>query len=85
MTKEVDVAKFIADKVAASIGSDCIMGSSVIVFEFIGGDGRLGHGVLRQKNTDMEETIDILVAATQTLLEANDQKFPYDEDYPDNI
>lgn len=85
MSKEKDIARFIAEKASASIGPGCVIGTSVIIFEFIGEDGRMGHGVLRQHGTDVEETLDLLVGATETILGIKDAKFPYDEDYPDNL
>ena len=85
VSREKEIARFIAEKASAAIGPGCVIGTSVIIFEFIGEDGRMGHGVLRQHGTDAEETLDLLVGATETILGIQDTKFPYDEDYPDNL
>lgn len=85
LSSEVNIARFIAEKATASIGPGCVVGTSVIVFEFIGEDGRMGHGVLRQKGTDVAETLDLLVGATETILDSQEGKFPYDETNPDDL
>ena len=85
VSSEKEIARFIAEKAASAIGPGCVIGTAVIIFEFIGADGRMGHGVLRQHGTDAEETLDLLVGATETILGIQDAKFPYDEDYPDDL
>ena len=85
VSSEKEIARFIAEKAAAAIGPGCVIGTSVIIFEFIGSDGRMGHGVLRQHGTDAEETLDLLVGATETIIGIQDKQFPYDEDYPDDL
>lgn len=85
MSSEKDIAKFIAEKATASIGIGSVIGTSVIVFEFIGADGRAGHGILRQKGTDLGEALELLVGATDTIIDSQEKKFPYDEDYPDDL
>lgn len=85
MATEQDIVNFIHKKAYDSLGPTVVVGSSVIVFEFIGEDGRLGHGILRQKATDLDEALDLLVGATNTILDAEQKKFPYDEDYPDDL
>jgi hypothetical protein len=85
VSNDKDIARFIAEKASASIGPGCVIGTSVIIFEFIGSDGRMGHGVLRQHGTDVDETLDLLVGATETIMGIQEKKFPYDEDYPDNL
>ena len=85
MSKEKDIARFIAEKASSSLGPGCVIGTSVIIFEFIAADGHMGHGVLRQHGTDVEETLDLLVGATETIIGIKDMKFPYDEDYPDDL
>lgn len=79
------ISTFIAEKASSVIGPGCVVGTSIIVFEFIGKEGRIGYGVLRQKNTNSDEALDLLIGATDTVLGVNDKKFPYDEDYPDDL
>jgi hypothetical protein len=59
---------FIHGKAKRIIGEQAIIGSAAIVFEFMGTDGRVGFSVLRPPGHDMEDTIDLLVNATETIV-----------------
>lgn len=82
---EKNIARFISEKATLNIGPGCVIGSSLIVFEFIRSDGRLGHGVLRQRGSSMQDAIELLMGATDTILDAEEGKFPYGQADPDDI
>ena len=82
---EQAITAFVAEKAMQAIGDDCVVGTSIIVFEFIAKDGRIGHGVLRQKGVDAEECLDLLCGATESIMGLDDRKFPYDAINPDDL
>lgn len=80
--------KFIHHKAKSIIGEDAIIGSSAIVFEFISPDGRVGFSVLRPPGHDIEDTLDLLVHATETIvMDYHDRKhsFDYEDGYDDDF
>jgi hypothetical protein len=80
--------KFIHKKAAHVIGEGCIIGSAAIVFEFIAADGRVGFSVLRPPGHNVEDTLDLLVHATETIVmdyHENRHKFDYEDGLDDDL
>lgn len=59
---------FIHNKAKRIIGDSAMIGSAAIVFEFMTPSGRVGFSVLRPPGHDMEDTVDLLVNATETIV-----------------
>jgi hypothetical protein len=89
--------EFISKRAKHAIG-DGLIGASLIVFEFLTPDGKLGYSVLRPPGVSWGDTASLLINATETFEDAiahghmphsfdNDGDFDLDDDlgYDDDI
>jgi hypothetical protein len=79
-----DFLNFVAKRAEPVIG-DGMLGSAIILFEFINEDGRLCYSVLRPNGVSWPETAELLLNASDTFAHTiSEGHFPEDIDIEDD-
>ena len=78
--KPFDLEGFIHQKAEHLIGENGIVGTSLILFEFIDEEGRGGFSVLRPPGSDWVETMSTLGKATKVILESYERDLGIEDD-----
>lgn len=72
MSEMDNFTKYISDRARHAIG-DGMIGSAVIVFEFLTPEGQLAYSVLRPPGVSWADTASLLINATETFEDAIEQ------------
>ncbi len=85
MPEPFDINQFVRDRAEHLIGEKGIIGTSIIVFEFIDEDGDGGFSVLRPPGTDWNEAMGVLYRASKVILESyeRDRRMQDDDESED--
>jgi len=80
-----DFHSFIHKQAGRVIGENGMVGTAVVLFEFIDENGKVGYSMLRPPETSWPETMELLTNATETLVAAFEEKrgIRYDDDEDD--
>jgi len=78
--KPFDLEGFIHQKAEHLIGENGIVGTCLILFEFIDEEGRGGFSVLRPPGVDWVETMSTLGKATKVILESYEKDLGIEDD-----
>lgn len=83
MGSEDEFQSFIHERAKYAIGEDAMVGSAVIVFEFIAPNGKMGYSLLRPPGSSFEDTLDLLTNATETIVLGGGEGhgFTYGDDF----
>ena len=65
-----ELTDFIHRQAKDLIGDNGIIGTAMIVFEFIDEEGRAGFSLLRPPGTSWEDSMDVLAKATDVILDS---------------
>jgi hypothetical protein len=85
MHEQFNINEFVRQRAEHLIGENGIIGTSIIVFEFIDEDGDGGFSVLRPPGTDWSEAMSILHKASKVILESyeRDRRMQDDDESED--
>jgi hypothetical protein len=83
MGSEEAFQAFIHERAKYAIGEGSMVGSAVIVFEFISPEGKMGYSLLRPPGASFEDTLDLLTNATETILlsDGDGNGFTYGDEF----
>jgi len=86
MSNNFDLNKFVYDKAQHLLGENIIIGTAIIVFEFIDEDGDGGFSLLRPPGTEWGEAMNMLYRSSKTILEQyeRDNRRTDDDESEDN-
>jgi len=82
-----DFHAFIHKQAGRVIGENGMVGTAVVLFEFMDEDGKLGYSMLRPPETSWPETMELLTNAAETLVAAFEENrgFKHDGDEQDDL
>ena len=82
-----DFHEFIHRQANRVVGDNGMIGTAVVLFEFMDENGKVGYSMLRPPGTTWPETMELLVNATDTLVTAFDEKrgIRHDDDDEDDL
>lgn len=78
--KPEDLTDFVHKHAKRLIGETGIIGTTIIVFEFINEDGKNGYSMLRPPGSSWYDAMTVLDEASEVLLEAYDRGKGYKND-----
>lgn len=70
--KPEDLTDFVHRHAKSLIGNEGIIGTTIIIFEFINEDGKNGYSMLRPPGSSWYDAMTVLDKASEVLLEAYD-------------